>query len=63
MCYIQKNPNQHVRIGFFKGVKLYDPDNILEGKDGEKKYVLITDINDITEKKIENFLKIAAKLI
>ncbi|MBN1802821.1 MAG: DUF1801 domain-containing protein [Candidatus Lokiarchaeota archaeon] len=55
VCFIKKDPNQHVKFGFFDGI--LDPHRVLDGVEQDKKYMLITEVGDITEKKVPSLLK------
>ncbi len=56
ICYIKKEPNQHIKFGFFNGTKIPDPDQVLNGIEQDKKYMLITEVGEITEKKVQDLL-------
>ena len=62
ICFIEKKPKQHVVIGFYKGNQLSDRDILLMGADDDKKYYIITNIEDINGENLSEILKEAANL-
>lgn len=61
VCYIGIF-KKHIDFGFFKGVKLTDPEDVLEGSGSHLRYVKIRNIKDIKKKKFKTFIKDAVKL-
>lgn len=47
---------QHISIEFSFGAELADPDEILEGKGKKRRHIKIRKIQDIKEKKVEDFV-------
>ncbi len=47
---------KHVSIEFSFGTELLDPDGILEGKGKYRRHIKIRHIEDITEKKVADFI-------
>ena len=62
VCFIQKEPKQHVVLGFYKGKELSDTKNLLEGADNKKKYIIITNIEDINKKVLFEMIREAVSL-
>ena len=62
ICFIEKKPKQHVVLGFYKGNQLSDRDILLKGADIDKKYFIITNIEDMNEEILSEILKEAASL-
>ena len=62
ICFIEKKPKQHVILGFYKGNQLSDRDILLLGADSNKKYCIITDVEDIDGEIISEILKEATSL-
>jgi hypothetical protein len=61
VCYIGIF-KKHIDFGFFKGVKLKDPEGVLEGSGSHLRYVKIRNIKDFQKKKFKAFIKGAVKL-
>jgi hypothetical protein len=62
ICFIEKKPKQHVVLGFYKGSQLSDRDILLMGADNDRKYCIITNIEDINRNILTEILKEAASL-
>lgn len=61
VCYIAIF-KKHIDFGFFKGVKLKDPEGILEGSGSHLRYVKIRNMKDIKKRKFKSFIKDAVKI-
>ena len=62
ICYIKKKPKQHVVLGFCRGKELSNSNELLEGIDNSRKYMIITNIEDIDSKILSEILEEAASL-
>jgi len=62
ICFIEKKPKQHVILGFNKGNQLLDREILVMGVDNDKKYYVITNIEDINKEILSEILKEAANL-
>ena len=54
--------SEHISIEFSFGAELADPDKILEGKGKKRRHIKIRRIEDIQEKKVENFVASAMRM-
>jgi hypothetical protein len=60
-CFIKAHKN-HVNIGFWRGVQLKDPKELLEGTGEKMRHIKITNKQDIDKSAITDFVKQNMKL-
>jgi hypothetical protein len=60
-CFIKAHKN-HVNIGFWRGVQLKDPKELLEGSGVKMRHIKITDKKDIDKSAITDFVIQGVKL-
>jgi hypothetical protein len=60
-CYI-KAFNKYVNFGFWRGVELDDPLELLEGSGDKMRHVKLASVKDIRKKAFQDYLRAAADL-
>jgi len=61
LCYISPAKN-YVSFGFFKGIKLSDPDDFLEGSGDKLRHIKITSPDEIMDNQFKQWIMQAAEL-
>ena len=60
ICYIAPHTN-YVRLGFFNGATMPDPENILEGTGKKLRHIKVYEVTDSNRQTLTNYVDASAK--
>ena len=61
ICYIAPHSN-YVRLGFFNGATMPDPQNLLEGTGKKLRHIKVYEVNDKNRQSLTNYIKASTHL-